>query len=157
MNDGPANRNESMEQILCSNKEFLWDPSHRVHDVVTTLNQRHWRHLSHWAHNVVTTLNQRQWRWFNVVTTSCAQWASGNNQGRFQWRQMNQRQGQRKWWLTNAGTPLCQRRRRWHSGVPALGECLQDVATHGRWQWHCAGPRPSPDRCPALSCRARRR
>ena len=28
------------------------------------------------THNVVTTLNQRQWRWFNVATTSCAQWAS---------------------------------------------------------------------------------
>ena len=30
---------------------------------------------THWAHNVVATLNQRQWRWFNVATTSWAQWA----------------------------------------------------------------------------------
>ena len=29
---------------------------------------------SHWAHEVVATMNQRHWRWFNVVTTSCAQW-----------------------------------------------------------------------------------
>ena len=27
-----------------------------------------------WAHDVVATLNQRHWRWFNVATTSCAQW-----------------------------------------------------------------------------------
>ena len=29
---------------------------------------------SHWAHDVVATLNQRHWRWFNVATTSCPQW-----------------------------------------------------------------------------------
>ena len=29
---------------------------------------------SHRAHDVVPTLNQRHWRWFNVATTSCAQW-----------------------------------------------------------------------------------
>ena len=27
---------------------------------------------THWAHDVVATLNH--WRWFNVATTSCAQW-----------------------------------------------------------------------------------
>ena len=30
--------------------------------------------LAHWAHDVVATLNQRHWRWFNVATTSCDQW-----------------------------------------------------------------------------------
>ena len=37
---------------------------------------------SHSAHDVVATLNQRHWRWFNVATTSCAQWvgiAAGKN------------------------------------------------------------------------------
>ena len=27
-----------------------------------------------WVHDVVATLNQRHWRWFNVATTSCDQW-----------------------------------------------------------------------------------
>ena len=36
-------------------------PTHWTHDVVATLNQRQ-------------TLNQRHWLWFNVATTSCAQW-----------------------------------------------------------------------------------
>ena len=31
-------------------------------------------YTSHRAHDVVATLNQRQRRWFNVATTSCAQW-----------------------------------------------------------------------------------
>ena len=29
---------------------------------------------THWAHDIVATLNQRHWRWFNLRTTSCAQW-----------------------------------------------------------------------------------
>ena len=29
---------------------------------------------THWSHDVVAALNQRQCRWFNVATTSCAQW-----------------------------------------------------------------------------------
>ena len=28
----------------------------------------------HTTHGVAVTLNRRQWRWFNVATTSCAQW-----------------------------------------------------------------------------------
>ena len=27
--------------------------------------------ISHWAHDIIATLNQRHWRWFNVATTSC--------------------------------------------------------------------------------------
>ena len=29
---------------------------------------------SHWIHAVVATLNQRLWRWCKVSTTSCVQW-----------------------------------------------------------------------------------
>ena len=29
---------------------------------------------THWAHDVVATMNQRHWRWFNVATTSCVLW-----------------------------------------------------------------------------------
>ena len=31
---------------------------------------------THLAHDVLAPLNQRRWRWFNVATTSCAQWVS---------------------------------------------------------------------------------
>ena len=34
---------------------------------------------THWTHDVVATLKQRQWRWFNVVTTSYAQWVGNTN------------------------------------------------------------------------------
>ena len=29
---------------------------------------------AHWAHDVIATLNQRHWRWFDVAITSCARW-----------------------------------------------------------------------------------
>ena len=30
--------------------------------------------LFHWTHDVVATLNQRHWRWFNVAPMLCVQW-----------------------------------------------------------------------------------
>ena len=30
--------------------------------------------VTHWAHDVVATLNRRHWSWFNVATTLCSRW-----------------------------------------------------------------------------------
>ena len=50
-----------------------------VADMDFTERKGHWLLIviddSHWAHDVAATLNH--WRWFNVATTSCAQWDAG--------------------------------------------------------------------------------
>ena len=58
----------------CSARLFLQHTETILKPVSIVHTSIGWSSLIGWVHDVVATLNQRHWRWFNVAATSCARW-----------------------------------------------------------------------------------